>query len=189
MPVDSLAGLCAADPVTALGVVVRMGSVVAAGGLASFPRLGPRIGLAAALALSAAALPAAVARGHVPQPAVLLMVGEAVVGLGLGLAVAVAFAAASWAGWILGSVAGMSWADDFSGDAATGEGGAARLASWLAVAGFLAAGGHLRPLVDELLCDADAWETRTAADSAGRNGASREIIKLLGKYKTCIFRV
>jgi len=143
MPVDSLAGLCAADPVTALGVVVRMGSVVAAGGLASFPRLGPRIGLAAALALSAAALPAAVARGHVPQPAVLLMVGEAVVGLGLGLAVAVAFAAASWAGGILGSVAGMSWADDFSGDAATGEGGAARLASWLAVAGFLAAGGHL----------------------------------------------
>ena len=143
MPPDSLAGLCLADPVTSLGVIVRIGSAVAAGGLASFPRLGPRTGLAATLALSAAALPAAVARGHAAQPAALLLVGEAVVGLGLGLAVALAFAAAAWAGGILGSVAGMSWADDFSGDQPTGEGGAARLAGWLAMAGFLATGGHL----------------------------------------------
>jgi flagellar biosynthetic protein FliR len=143
MSPDSLAILCGADPVTTLGVVVRMATVVAVGGLASFPRLGPRIGLAAGLALSAAALPTAVARGSTPQPVVLLLVGEAIVGLGLGLAVAVAFAAASWGGGILGSVSGASWADDFAGDPPTGEGGAARLAGWLAVAGFLATGGHL----------------------------------------------
>lgn len=143
MSQDSLLHLLAADPAVTLGVAVRMAGVVAAGGMASFPRLGPRIGSAVALALAAAALPAAVARGHEPQPLMVLVVSEAVVGCGLGLAVAVAFGAAAWAGGVLGSMAGMAWADDFSGDAPAGEGGAARLAAWLAVAGFLAMGGHL----------------------------------------------
>ena len=143
MPPESLPSLLATDPVVTLGVLTRMAAAVGAGGLASFPQLSPRIRLAAALALSAAALPAAVATGHEPQPWLMLLVGEAVIGLGLGLAVALAFAEASWAGGILGSVSGMSWADDFSGDQPTGEGGAARLAAWLAAAGFLAAGGHL----------------------------------------------
>jgi flagellar biosynthesis protein FliR len=42
------------------------------------------------------------------------------------------------------SVAGLSWADDFTPDGNTsGDGGAVRLAGWLAVAGFLASGGPL----------------------------------------------
>jgi flagellar biosynthetic protein FliR len=140
---ETLPGLLAVDPLLAIGVVVRMAVIVAAGGLASFPRLGPRITAAAVVALAAAALPAAAARPLEPQPPLLLLAGEAVVGLGLGLAVAVAFAAASWAGGLLGSVSGLAWSDDFAGDPPTGEGGPARLAGWLAVAGFLATGGHL----------------------------------------------
>lgn len=137
-----LAGL-AAEPTLALGVAVRMTTAVAFGGLAFFPRIDPRVQAAAALALTAAALPLAVTRGLADAAVVPLVAGEAVVGLGLGLVVSICFAAATWAGGILGSVAGLTWADDFTPDAPAGEGGAARLATWLAVAGFLAAGGHL----------------------------------------------
>lgn len=143
MSFAAFSGLLTVDPLVAIGVGTRMAVAVAAGGLASFPRLGPRISAAAVLALAAAALPAAAGRPLESQPPLLVIAGEAVIGLGLGLAVALAFAAASWAGGMLGSVAGLAWADDFAGDPPTGEGGPARLAAWLAVAGFLAAGGHL----------------------------------------------
>jgi type III secretory pathway component EscT len=141
IPLDSLSAI---DPVVAIGVVARMAAAVAAGGLPVFPWLDLKTRAAATLALAAVALPAAGSAdaGLAPLP---VIAGEAVVGFGLGLAAAIAFAAASWAGAILGSVSGLTWADDFTPDAAggAGEGGAARLAAWLAVAGFLAAGGHL----------------------------------------------
>lgn len=151
METPSLPALLMADPALALGVATRMTAAVAGGGLAFFPQLDPKLGGVAALALTAAALPLAAAavaplgegRAVVPLDILPLVAGEAVVGLGLGLVVAVAFAAAAWAGGILGSVSGLTWADDFTPDAPAGEGGAARLATWLAVAGFLAAGGHL----------------------------------------------
>jgi flagellar biosynthesis protein FliR len=142
MTTDSLVSLLTADPAVAAGVVVRMVAAVAAGGIPVFPRLDLRVRAVASLALAAVALPAAVPAGE-GLPLGPLLAGEAVVGFGLGLAAAIAFAAASWAGGILGSVSGMNWADDFNPDAPAGEGGAARLAAWLAVAGFLAAGGHL----------------------------------------------
>ena len=149
METPSLPALLMADPALALGVAARMTAAVAGGGLAFFPQLDPKVGGVAALALTAAALPLAAAaplgegRAGVPLDVLPLVAGEAVIGLGLGLVVAVAFAAAAWAGGILGSVSGLTWADDFTPDAPAGEGGAARLATWLAVAGFLAAGGHL----------------------------------------------
>lgn len=149
METPSLPALLMADPALALGVATRMTAAVAGGGLAFFPQLDPKLGGVAALALTAAALPLAAAtplgegRAGVPLDVLPLVAGEAVIGLGLGLVVAVAFAAAAWAGGILGSVSGLTWADDFTPDAPAGEGGAARLATWLAVAGFLAAGGHL----------------------------------------------
>ncbi|MEX0689665.1 MAG: flagellar biosynthetic protein FliR [Pirellulales bacterium] len=152
----SLPALLMADPALALGVATRMTAAVAGGGLAFFPQLDPKLGGVAALALTAAALPlaavavaplgegrAVVPLDVLPLDVLPLVAGEAVVGLGLGLVVAVAFAAAAWAGGILGSVSGLTWADDFTPDAPAGEGGAARLATWLAVAGFLTAGGHL----------------------------------------------
>ena len=142
MTTDSLVSLLTADPAVAAGVVVRMVAAVAAGGIPVFPRLDLRVRAVASLALAAVALPAAVPASE-GLPLGPLLAGEAVVGFGLGLAAAIAFAAASWAGGILGSVSGLTWADDFTPDAPAGEGGAARLATWLAVAGFLAAGGHL----------------------------------------------
>ena len=142
MTAASLPACLSADPAIAIAVIVRMAAAVAAGGLPVFPRLELRFQAVAVIAFSAVALPAAVPAA--PRlPLVPLLAGEAVVGLGLGLVAAVIFAAASWAGRILGTISGLSWADDFTPDAAAGEGAAARLAGWLAVAGFLAAGGHL----------------------------------------------
>jgi flagellar biosynthesis protein FliR len=142
MTADSLPDCLSADPAIAIGVIVRMAAAVAAGGLPVFPRLEVRLQAVAVVAFSAVALPAAVPAAPRP-PLVPLLVGEAIVGLGLGLVAAVIFAAASWAGRILGTISGLSWADDFTPDAPAGDGAAARLAGWLAVAGFLAAGGHL----------------------------------------------
>lgn len=136
--------LVAADPGLALAVFVRMAAAVAAGCLPLVTLVDLRVRAAAALALTAASLPAAAAAaapaGGPLGPLDLL--AEGLVGLGLGLGAATAFAAADWAGRLLGSVAGTSWAEDFT-PAAAGEGGAARLATWLALGGFLAAGGHL----------------------------------------------
>ncbi len=142
MPADSLPAILSADPALVAGVVARMAAAVAVGGLPVFPGLEMRVRAAATLALAAVALPAAVPAGD-SLPLVPLLVGEAVVGLGLGLAAAFAFVAAAWAGGILGTVSGLNWAADFTPDAPAGEGGAARLAAWLGIAGFLAAGGHL----------------------------------------------
>jgi flagellar biosynthesis protein FliR len=141
-PAPALPSLLAADPTLVLGVVARMAAAVAAGGLPVFPRLDLRVRAVAVVALAAVALPAAVPVKP-GLPLVPLVAGEAVVGFGLGLAAAIVFAAAAWAGGILGNISGLNWADDFNPDAPAGEGGAARLAAWLAVAGFLAAGGHL----------------------------------------------
>ncbi|MBM4022379.1 MAG: flagellar biosynthetic protein FliR [Planctomycetes bacterium] len=138
----SLPALVAADPIVAAGVVARMAAAVAAGGLSVFPRLDLRVRTATALALAAVAVPAAVPAGDA-LPAVPLVVGELIVGCGLGLAAAVVFAAASWAGSILGAAAGLDWVDEFAGDEPAAAVGTARLAAWLAVAGFLATGGHL----------------------------------------------
>jgi flagellar biosynthesis protein FliR len=49
--------------------------------------------------------------------------------------------AGGWAGSLLGSVAGLSWADDFNPDADTQTAGIARLAWWISCGAFLAAGG------------------------------------------------
>ncbi|MFM7138621.1 MAG: flagellar biosynthetic protein FliR [Planctomycetota bacterium] len=142
MPADSLAVILSAEPTLVAGVAVRMAVAVAAGGLPMFAWLDMRVKAAATLVLAAVALPAAAPAGEA-LPLAPLLVGEAVVGLGLGLAAALAFAAAAWAGGILGTVSGLSWAADFTPDAPGGEGDAARLAAWLGIAGFLAAGGHL----------------------------------------------
>lgn len=142
MPADSLPAILSADPALIAGVAVRMAAAVAVGGLPVFPWLDLKVRAAATLALAAVALPVAAPAGE-SLPLVPLLVGEAVVGLGLGLAAALAFAAAAWAGGILGSVAGLNWAADFTPDAPAGEGSGAQLAAWLGVGGFLAAGGHL----------------------------------------------
>ncbi len=145
----SLSALFTSDPTLAVAVIVRMAAAVAAGALGMFPHLDLRVKGLTAMILAAAALPAAAATNRlVVRPSLVpLLAGEAVVGLGLGLVVAVVFAAAAWAGGIVASIAGLSWAEDVNPVEATGDGSAAQLAAWLAVGGFLSAGGHLAIIV------------------------------------------
>lgn len=134
-----------AEPVIAAGVVARTGVAVAVGTAAVFPGATLRVRAALAVLLAVVALPPAVShRGPQPLPAgPVVVAGEAVVGLGFGVAVAAVLAAAAWAGGILGTVAGLSWADDFDPEGDAQAAGMATLCRWLGLGGFLAAGGHL----------------------------------------------
>lgn len=126
------------------GVGCRMAAAVAVATVPAFPGVTVRTRLALAVALAAVALPAALATGSavvVPWP--LVMAGEAVVGGVIGMAIALVVAAAGWAGALLGSVSGLSWADDFDPGSEEATAGIGRLAWWVGAAAFLAAGGQL----------------------------------------------
>jgi flagellar biosynthesis protein FliR len=120
-----------AEPVIAAGVLARVGVACLVGLAGVFPAATLRVRAALAILIAVAALPlAAIHRGPEPLAAwPLVVAGEAVVGLGFGLAVALLLAAAAWAGGILGTVAQSA--------------GMATLCRWLALGGFIAAGGHL----------------------------------------------
>jgi flagellar biosynthetic protein FliR len=164
----------AADPPLAAGVIVRMAAAVAVGCLPLLPLVPVRIRAALAVGLAIAALPAAAsARGQAlsAEPLPLLLVGEACVGLGLGLVASAVLAAAGWAGGILGSVAGLSWAEDFGPEDGGDTEGVGRLAWWLGLAAFFGAGGHLAVvagLVDSVraLPVGTAFVTNLAAQAA-----------------------
>ena len=134
-------------PIVAAGVFARMAAAVAVGGVPIAVGVGFRVQAAVAVALTLAAVPAAgavmPATSLDSRPLVLLVLAEAIVGLVLGMAVATVLAAAGWAGGILGSATGLSWSDDFTPEGDPQTAGMARLAWWMGLAGFLAAGGHL----------------------------------------------
>ena len=119
----------------------RMTAAVAVGGLPLAGVVPLRVRATIAVALAVVAMPQAVAAPAGLTP--LAIVGEAVVGAGLGLVVAAIGAAAAWAGAVIGSLSGLSWADDFAPADDPQAAGLARLAAWMGLAGFLAAGGHL----------------------------------------------
>lgn len=127
--------------VPACGIAARMAAAVAVGGLplGGFVPLRARAALAVALAV--VALPHAA--GSTAGPAPLVIAGEALIGAGLGLVAASVCASAAWAGAAVGSLSGLSWADDFAPEGDPQAAGLARLAAWLGTAGFFAAGGHL----------------------------------------------
>jgi flagellar biosynthetic protein FliR len=131
--------------VVAAAVVARLVAVIVVGGLPLTSGTSVPVRGAAVLALALAVWPAASAAAPAADPAAVVAViaGEAVVGLGIGVAVAAIFAAAAWAGTLLGSVSGLSWADDFTPEGDPQSAGMARLAWWLGLAGFLATGGHV----------------------------------------------
>jgi flagellar biosynthetic protein FliR len=132
------------DVVVVAGVFARMAAAVAVGALPITSGVGFRVQAAVVLALTMAAVPSAPAvAASGSSPLVFVVVAEAVVGLVMGLAVAAVFAAASWAGGILGSVTGLSWADDFTPEGDPQTAGMARLAWWMGLGGFLAADGHV----------------------------------------------
>jgi len=102
---------------------------------------------ALALTLAVLAFPAALAASPLSVAApvgvapLVVIVGEALSGLAIGTAIAAIASAGAWAGGILGSVAGLSWADDFAPDGDAQTAGMARLAWWISCGGFIAAGG------------------------------------------------
>lgn len=131
----------------ATGLLTRVvvGLEIAAHAL--LPTVEIRTRIALGFLVTLAALPAAlVASPLVPAEVPLSMAlgviaGEACVGLCLGLTVAAAVSAVAWAGEILGGIAGLSWEDGEEEGSAGSSAGVARLARWLALASFLAAGG------------------------------------------------
>lgn len=132
--------------VIAAAVIARMGIAVAVVSVAAIPGASARVRTALVLALAMAAWPAAVAAAPaapVPDPWPLAVAGEALVGLVIGTALAAVLAAAGQAGSLLGSVSGLSWADDFTGDGDGQAAGVGRLAWWVGLAAFCGAGGHL----------------------------------------------
>jgi len=135
-----------ADPALAAAVLARMSAAVFVGGLPLTDQVPLKVRGVLAVTLALLALPTAAAAGRaavVGQALPFVLVGEAIVGLGLGLVVAAIVAAATWAGSLLGSVSGLAWAEDFTPAGDAEPVGLARLAWWLGVAGFFAAGGHL----------------------------------------------
>jgi flagellar biosynthetic protein FliR len=134
--------------VVAVGVCGRIAAAVGTGTLPILPGGSFRIRVALVFALAVVAVPMALAvQTAAPArsigPLLPLLAGELFVGLMMGTAAAAVLAATAWAGGILGSVSGLSWADDFDPDAAGESAGIARLAWWVGLAGFFTAGGQL----------------------------------------------
>lgn len=126
------------------GVGCRMLAAVAVATLPAFPGVTIRTRLALAVALAAVALPAAVgSSADTVGPWPLVVAGEAIVGGVIGMAIALVVAASGWAGTLLGSVSGLSWADDFDPGGGEASAGIGRLAWWVGAAAFVAAGGQL----------------------------------------------
>lgn len=137
-----------AHPILAAGLLARLLVALTVGALPLGPHAPVRVRVTLAAALTLVGLPAAVvAAPHTPPPLPTLLpwllLTEAFVGLALGLVAALVVASVAWAGAVVGSVAGVSWAGDFSIGGEEDAGGTARLAWWCGVAAFFATGGHL----------------------------------------------
>jgi flagellar biosynthesis protein FliR len=132
--------------VVAAGVFARVVVAVVVAALA-LPGLTLRGLFAVAAALAVLAYPAALAASPLATVAprafapLFVVLGESLAGLAIGTAIAAIASAGAWAGGILGSVAGLSWADDFAPDGDAQSAGMARLAWWVSCGGFIAAGG------------------------------------------------
>jgi flagellar biosynthetic protein FliR len=147
MPVAGASIALSLPVLLAAGVLARVLGILT-GAAAMLPEVAIRIRIALAVAITAVALPLAVAaQGSQPAPtlaggtALFVVVGEAAVGLGLGAALSALASAGAWAGGVLGSVAGLSWADDFDPEGGTESAGCARFAWWTSAGVFLAGGG------------------------------------------------
>jgi flagellar biosynthetic protein FliR len=162
----------------AAGVVARLVAAIAVGGLPLTAGTSLSVRAAVVVALALAVWPAASAAAVATDPISIAgaVAGEAVVGLGLGVAVAAVFAAAGWAGALLGSVTGLSWADDFTPEGDPQAAGIARLAWWLGLGGFLATGGHVQ-LVAGLI---DSFRTLPVGVAA-RGGGFTDLVSTVAE--------
>jgi flagellar biosynthetic protein FliR len=134
--------------VVAAGVCGRIAAAVGTGTLPILPGGSTRIRMTLVVALAVVAVPMALAAQGAGAtrpigPLLPVLAGELLVGFLMGTAAAGVLAATAWAGGILGSVSGLSWADDFDPAAAGDSAGITRLAWWVGLAAFFTAGGHL----------------------------------------------
>lgn len=138
--------LAPATLLVAVALLARMVAAIETAAPSLLPAVEARVRFAVALVLALAALPAALPVSRPPAvtgvgTVLVLLGGEACIGLLLGLVVTCIGSAVAWAGEILGTAGGIGWADGEEEDAAGSAAGVARLARWLALASFLAAGG------------------------------------------------
>ena len=135
--------LMQAAPV-ALLCAARVVGFVAIGTLPLGPGVPLLVRIALALVMSVAAVFWVLPGGQTPAlagPLVLAAVAELAVGGMLGLSVACVTAAAGWAGGVLGTISGLSWADDYNGGPPEAATPLARLVWWVAAAAFVSSGG------------------------------------------------
>lgn len=124
--------------------VARVVGFVSVGTLPLGPGMPLVVRVALAWALSIAAisweLPAGLEQpGHLPLA--LAVPSELFLGALFGMSVACVTAASAWAGTVLGSISGLSWADDFSSGPAEATTPLSRLLWWIAAATFVSSGG------------------------------------------------
>lgn len=122
----------------------RVTGFVAVGSLPLGPGVPMVVRFALVWAMALAVVPAAALGIEVPPSGTLLLGGvltELLIGGVCGLSVACITAAAGWAGGFLGSISGLSWADDFSNGPAEATTPLARLLWWAAAGAFMTAGG------------------------------------------------
>lgn len=129
-------------------LVARLAATVELAAPAILPSISLRSRAAVTALVALAALPAALALpGAAAVPpggwgaAGIVLAAEAAIGVAGGLAVAALAGGLQWAGEILGAASGLAWSDGDGDDDAAGMAGAPRLARWVALAAFVAAGG------------------------------------------------
>jgi len=124
--------------------VARVGGFVAIGTLPLAPGLPLLVRVALAWAMSIAALAWVLPSRHAVAesvPLVQVALTEVAVGGFIGLSVACVTAAAGWAGGVLSSISGLSWAEDYGGGPSEAATPLARLVWWVAAAAFVSSGG------------------------------------------------
>jgi flagellar biosynthesis protein FliR len=124
--------------------IARVVGFVAVGSLPLGPGMPLVVRVALAWALSIAAITWSLPVGleqHAHLPLALAVPSELFLGALFGMSVACVTAASAWAGTLLGSISGLSWADDFSSGPAEATTPLSRLVWWVAAGAFVSSGG------------------------------------------------
>ena len=158
----------AAAAIECLGVLARCAGFVATATWPVFPGACLRVRGGLAVVLAAAAMPAALGKsvgGQESDLPVAAVLTEILVGTVMGTAVACVLGSAAWAVGMMAAASGVAGGD--SADPQEGGGaGFARLAWWIAVGGFLSAGGS-RLVLGGLLDSFQSLPVGGMVDGAG----------------------
>ena len=126
-------------------IVARTGAIIATATIPAFPGTPLRVRVVLSLALSLMVLPQVMvlADGSPITISPMTVLGEVLVGGILGSSISMVLGATAWAGQILGTISGLSWAEDFEPFGEVQSAGVSTFAWWVGMAAFFASGGHL----------------------------------------------